>query len=1103
MTQTCPRCGLALPLASRPVRRAQTDPALGGNQAIDGVWRELDDEQMGGPGGPATDDGPPSWLLRALRDANAGNQSNQGNQGMPPHAGSASTPLSSQPNVPPRGFAAPPAFTREQPGASGGRPPSFPPFPPLYGANGEPQTSAPGVGGFGSGPLGPMPLQDIAPSSGGLDQRQMAPMNPVNPMAGMENRFAPPAQAMVPSGQIGMPAAASGFAGLNELLGPGSVLKGGRYRLIQRFYGGGSAQPPNNEPPLMVATDTELPNGRVLVQEVLLNSVRPEDSENARRLIAQRLLMLASYPAMPRLVDHFGERRRHFLVFELPSGDLLADRLQRAHGPMAETAAIRLALQILDALHVFEQQYPPFIHGNLSPANIILRPSGQVVLVGCSPHLLLYPNGTVDHPPAGGFPGYAAPEQARGQATPRSDLYALCAILQYAVTGIAPATRGNAPRPSARHQNPDVSLELEDVLSHGMRPSSTQRYQSTAELREALEPLAAGHVTHVPDELRDEDARAMGLAPVRDARGRLVLPKKQRRLQNPLFLFGIILTLIVVIGGGVLFAVSPHGSSAPPVPTPNDLAQLVQQQNIGLSGGEFAFDTQRPDGNDKTHGTGYLASGDVADAHQAYLKAMSDDPADAEAAIYAEDLQITLSNAPYFTIVVGTVLDPNAQPSDIAASRAELQGIYLAQHHINSADLLPDGLKVRVLVLNSGATVDGATTAADVLLKQIQRGNAQHLVGIIGWPEIQQTQLARSELKATGLLFIAPTASDDSMKNFEESLFRMVPLNSVQAQNMADTAVQQMNATNVLVLSDPKDPVSAAMAASFATELQNQQTSASVPIPIVVHTATYTSNANTDFTAIARNAIFRDGANLIYLSTGQQGSDLDAIDLARAVVSVSQSAGITAPRILTDSRAYTPALLGLGSSPAASLVQDRSNLAALSDLYVETLADQNEWTALNLTSSVPDTFNNNFENQYGTNLSPDGLVGPNSTVILTYDALRMLVSASSESIAMGGNGTHGQIVYPTPLLVRNELGLFDPNHPFIGISGAISYDLSGNLNGDLPGVDKGPGRSVGILQFIPFSTALADGQVARAQVAFVTGGTSYFCHKATCSLSPV
>src|SRR5262249_4968451 len=353
-----------------------------------------------------------------------------------------------------------------------------------------------------------------------------------------------------------------------------------------------------------IALDAEISGGRVLLQEVQLRA-QPGNSEQARRLLAQRLQELAKTAAIPKLIDHFEERRRHFLVFELLSGESLQDRLQRARARLEETAAIRLALQVLNALAVFERQQPPFVHGNISPANIILRPGGTIVLVGPSPTLLLHPGGQVEHGPAGGVPGYAPPEQVRGQATPRSDLFAVCAVLHHAVTGVTPAPRSSVLHPPARHLNPNVSLELDEVLGRGLRPSSTQRFQNVADLRAALTSVASGHRTLVPDELRDEEPQRT-LAPLRDARGHLRLPH-QHALQNPLTLIGVVLLMVLIAGAGVLYVVAPRATSSGPQPTPNPIAGAYLSRGIGLSGGEFIFDKQRASNDEKQAGVRALA----------------------------------------------------------------------------------------------------------------------------------------------------------------------------------------------------------------------------------------------------------------------------------------------------------------------------------------------------------------------------------------------------------------------------------------------------------------------------------------------------------------
>lgn len=855
---------------------------------------------------------------------------------------------------------------------------------------------------------------------------------------------------------------------LMQPLGPGTLLKSGRYRLMQRFHPLELAYAQHDEPPLMIASDTEHAGARVLVQELLLNSVRPEDTDNTRRVVAQRVQELAQTGSMSRLLDHFGERRRHFLVFEMPDGDTLAERLQRARGPLEETVALNFALQTLGALASFEQQHPAFIHGNICPANIVIRPGGQVLLVGCSPTLLLHPEGRVEHGAAGGILGYAAPEQLRGHASTRSDLFSLCATLHHAVTGVAPASRTNVILAPARHVNPNISLELEEALSHGLRPSPTQRYQSTSELRQTLQPLASGHVTHVPEDMRGDSDTPL-LAPVRDARGRLVLPR-QRASQNPFMLAAIIVLLIAVVGGGTLLTLSLRSSfkaQATPTPTPNDLVSLFQTQGIALSAGEFIFDNKRPDNDLKQQGARAIAAGDLATAENDFQSALSNDPSDAEAAIYIQDLEILRQKQAYVTVVAAVAFG-----QDDSAARAELQGVYLAQARINRYRMLPGDLLLRVQVLNSGVSVDGATAASNVLLSQAQHGNVQHMIGIVGWPGSEQTALAISALKPSGLPLVSPTATADNLGGVDANYFSLMPSDSIQDAELADAAVTQLNAQRIMVLSDPQNRTSVASATAFTKRITDKYGAT-----VQINLAQFTSNKTTDFDTLARSALYQ-GDQLIFLA----GSDQDAAYLSQAVTQFNRTTG-TAVHVLADHRVLTPALLGVGDGPPADLV--RAHPDALSALLVANLANASAWQHIQGGArSELGTFDVDYQLAFGALAEPNGLQDPDATTILSYDAARLLAAADSGLTEAKGNAAS-----PDPQQIRMQILQHDQSNPFFGEGGAVVFNLAGKVEGKALALDA----------LRPFDAAAQGKAVVHPVLDRIIGGQDLFCAMTDCS----
>lgn len=945
--------------------------------------------------------------------------------------------------------------------------PSHPSMPNRFGQQYPPVPSRPpAAGGPSFGPPNQPPYLS-SPNMGNLGSGQSGPAMPYVP-AGPPNLSSMPNMGVASfHGRELQPVGDQSLMQV-QALGPGTLLKSGRYRLIQRFHPLELAYAQHDEPPLMIASDTEVANGRVLVQELLLNSVRPEDTDNTRRLVAQRMQKVAQTGNTPKLLDHFGERRRHFLVFELPDGDTLADRLQRARGPLEETVAINFALQALDALASFEQLQPAFIHGNICPANIVMRPGGQVVLAGCSPTLLLHLDGRVEHGAAGGILGYAAPEQLRGQANARSDLFSLCAALHHAVTGVAPAARTNVILSPARRVNPNVSLELEEALSRGLRPSPTQRYHSATELRETLQPLASGRVTHVPEELRPE-TEAASLTPVRDARGRLVLPR-QRVSQNPLMIAAIIVLLIVLVGGGTLLTFSLRSSmraNVEPTPTPSDLVSLFQSQGIGLSEGEFILDTNRPSNDLKQKGARAIAAGDLATAESDFQGALSTDPSDAEAAIYIQDLQIQKTHQAYVTVVAAVAFG-----QDDGAARAELQGVFLAQQRINHYRILPSNLLLRVQVLNSGASVDGATAAANVLLEQIQRGNTQRLIGIIGWPGSKQTELAISALKPSGLALVSPTATADNLGGGAANFFALAPADSIQDAELADAAVTQMNARHIMVLSDPHDTTSSTSATTFAQRITDQYATSTG-----LDRVRFTTNVTVDFTAIAQRALYQ-GDQLIFLA----GSDQDAAHLSDAVTKLNNATGATV-HVLANHRVLTPSLLGVGSDPTADFVRHQPD--ALGALLVATFADANEWQRIQGGSGHElSTFGVDYQVTFGSLAEPYGLQDPDATTILSYDATRLLAAADLRIAQTKGNAAS-----PDPTQIRFQILQHTPANPFIGVGGALVFSSAGRLEGKALALDA----------LRQVETVTQGKAVERLVLDRIIGGQELFCAMTDCA----
>jgi ABC-type branched-subunit amino acid transport system substrate-binding protein len=879
---------------------------------------------------------------------------------------------------------------------------------------------------------------------------------------------------------------APAFDGATPLAGPtglGALLKDGRYRIIQPFSAQSGAVQPENEAPLLVAQDTEAPNTEVLIQELRFDGTPSQDAEYARYLTAQRLISLSYLPGYSRLVDSFSDHNHQYLVFEYPSGDLLSDRLRRVRGPLPETTAIGIALQLLDVLIGAEHERPPFIHGNLCPGNVVLRPSGQLTLVGMSPTLLLYPEGESASGPAGGVAGYSAPEQARGQASMRSDLLAACAILYQAVTGSPPYTRASAVVQPAHRLNPAVSLELDEILNKGMRPSPAQRYQTVAEFRAALAPLALGrHVTYAATSEALEGPGALALE--RDERGRFITPRPPL-LQNPLFLIVSIIALLALVGGGVFYALAPRGALSTLGSDPRTdaaAAQLFQQKGIGISYGDRIFESSLANNTSKQQGARLLSEGNARGALEAFTRATVQAPDDPEAAIYAENARVLASQHPSVTVVAAIAYTanpqaPNQGPFTLEA-RSELQGVFLAQQRINTLNALGGDMQMRVLILNSGSVPEDVPSATSILLNAIRDGNAQRIIGIIGWPETRQTQIGVSSLTASGLAILSPVANANGLGGTAASYFAVSPSINTQAGELADAAVTQLRARRILIVADPNEAQSNAWATAFAGRLSSQYASTVT----LQRREPYDSSSPNDFNAVALDAA-NTNADLLYFT----GDDVGALNLAHALARQFDSAS-RRPHILVTSRDDVSALVGLGDGPVADAA--RKSPTDLSYLYVATPAHLDEWGKIS--PPLPPPLLNlsaTFTTQFGNATFVNRGVAPNATTILGFDATSMLAAAAAKDLPAPGARKANWTVDPTA--VRTRLRAFDPRHPYMGLGGATGFSITGSQ----------PQKALAILAFDPHAPSAPDDAIATAAVFKVVGGRDAFCGETSCQLT--
>jgi serine/threonine protein kinase len=192
----------------------------------------------------------------------------------------------------------------------------------------------------------------------------------------------------------------------------------------------------------------------------------------------------------------------HYFTMEFVEGHSLETILQRGKIPIA--AALSVMTVVADAVHYAHTK--GIVHRDLKPGNIMIdrtrRPVvmdfGIAKFVGKSTSLTQ--QGVVV-----GTPAYMAPEQA-GEGTdpvgPRSDVYALGAILYTALTGRLPFEEETPLRtilkvispempPSVRSLRPRVPAHLDSICMKCLAKRAADRYPTAQALAEELRRFRA------------------------------------------------------------------------------------------------------------------------------------------------------------------------------------------------------------------------------------------------------------------------------------------------------------------------------------------------------------------------------------------------------------------------------------------------------------------------------------------------------------------------------------------------------------------------------------------------------------------------------------
>ncbi len=255
----------------------------------------------------------------------------------------------------------------------------------------------------------------------------------------------------------------------------GTVIDG-KYEILKEIGRGGMSV-------VYLAMDKHL-NKQWAVKEIRKKGNGKNDEIVVNSLLAEANMMKKlDHPSLPRIVDIIDNGITIYVVMDYIEGESL-DKILAEFGAQPEEMVVSWAKQLCDALSYLHNQKPPIIYRDMKPANIMLKPEGNIKIIdfGIARE---YKEQNLSDTTVLGTKGYAPPEQYSGQTDPRSDIFALGMTMHHLLTGVDPRN-GEAYAP-VRQWNPELSEGIEIIINRCVEPASENRYQSCADLLYDLE----------------------------------------------------------------------------------------------------------------------------------------------------------------------------------------------------------------------------------------------------------------------------------------------------------------------------------------------------------------------------------------------------------------------------------------------------------------------------------------------------------------------------------------------------------------------------------------------------------------------------------------
>lgn len=270
----------------------------------------------------------------------------------------------------------------------------------------------------------------------------------------------------------------------------------GKYKILNKVGQGGMS--------VVYLAMNEKANKQWAVKEVRKDGIKDFEVVKQGLVAETDILKKLNHPNLPSIIDVIDTDDSFIIIMDYIQGNSLNKALDE-YGAQPQENVIEWAKQLCDVLGYLHSRQPAIIYRDMKPANIMLKPDGNVTLIDFGTAREFKEKNLADTTCLGTV-GYAAPEQfgGMGQTDARTDIYCLGATLYHLVTGMNPCEPPYEIRP-IRQINPALSSGLERIIEKCTQRNPDDRFQSAAELMYALE-----HYEEIDDTYRKKQKKKLG-----------------------------------------------------------------------------------------------------------------------------------------------------------------------------------------------------------------------------------------------------------------------------------------------------------------------------------------------------------------------------------------------------------------------------------------------------------------------------------------------------------------------------------------------------------------------------------------------------------------